>query len=58
MSEKKRVFPDPRTEELLKAFERERDAAHDLNRQHTETMRDAQERDRQVLIERRRKPRL
>ena len=57
MSEKKRVFPDPRTEELLKAFERERDAAHDLNRQHSETMREAQERDRQVLIERRRKPR-
>ena len=57
MGEKKKVFPDPRTEELLKAFERERNAAHDLSRQHGETIRESQNRDRQVLIERRRKPR-
>ena len=56
MGEKK-VFPDPRTEELLKAFERERNAAHDLSRQHRDTIRESQNRDRQVLIERRRKPR-
>lgn len=48
---------DPRTEELLKAFERERDTARDLQRRHTEVTRESHERDRQVLIERRRKPR-
>jgi hypothetical protein len=48
---------DPRTEELLKAFERERENARDLHRRHTERMRESQDRDRQVLIERRRTPR-
>jgi len=48
---------DRRTEELIKAFDRERSEAHDLQRRHSEKTRDAQTRDRQVLIERRRHPR-
>ena len=48
---------DPRTEELIRAFEREREAARDLNRRHADVVRDAHARDRQVFIERRRKPR-
>ena len=46
-----------RMEELIKAFERERSEAADLHRRHTEEMRRAHQRDRQVLIERRRNPR-
>ena len=48
---------DPRTEEIIRAFERERDAARDLQRRHTDVVRGARTRDRQVFIERRRKPR-
>ena len=48
---------DPRTEEIIRAFERERETARDLNRHYRDVVRDSHERDRQVLIERRRKPR-
>jgi hypothetical protein len=46
-----------RTEEILKAFDREQSEARDLSRQHTEVTRTSHDRDRQVLIERRRNPR-
>ena len=55
--DKRRPPRDPRTEELIEAFERERDAARDLSRRHAENTRDSHDRDRQVIIERRRKPR-
>ena len=48
---------DPRTEEIIRAFERERDAARDLHRRHADSTRDARHRDQQVLIERRKHPR-
>ena len=44
-------------EELIEAFDRERSEAHDLSRRYAEAVRKARERDRQVLIERRRLPR-
>jgi hypothetical protein len=44
-------------EEVIKAFERELDAARDLSRRHADTIRKSQRRDEPVLIERRRKPR-
>jgi hypothetical protein len=44
-------------EDIFKAFDRERSKAHDLSRQHAEEIKSARERDRQVLIERRRHPR-
>jgi hypothetical protein len=46
-----------RNEELIKAFDRERAEARELNRRHAEEARKARSRDRQVLIERRRHPR-
>ena len=46
-----------RPDEILKAFDRERSQARDLSRDHTERTRNAHDRDRQVLIERRRHPR-
>ena len=50
--------PDPREkEDIFRAFERERSKAQDLSRMHEETIRNSRERDRQVLIERRRHPR-
>jgi hypothetical protein len=48
---------DPRTEEIIKAFDREREAARDLHRRHTDSTRDSHWRDRQAFIERRQKPR-
>jgi hypothetical protein len=48
---------DARIEELIRAFERELDAARHLNQEHTDTTRDAWRRDLQVTIERRRTPR-
>ena len=48
---------DPRTEEIIRAFEREREAARDLSRRHSTSTREAHARDRQVFIERRQKPR-
>ena len=52
-----RKFQDRRTEEIIKAFDRERSVADDLIRRHADDMRKLRERDRQVLIERRRHPR-
>ena len=53
-----RKYPrDPRTEELIKAFERERETARDLSRRHSDGVRDSHARDQQILLERRRKPR-
>ena len=46
-----------RLEELIKALDHERSEANDLHRRHTEETKRARERDRQVLIERRRQPR-
>jgi hypothetical protein len=46
-----------RVAELIKAFDRERSEADDLHRRHTEETRRAHNRDRQVLVERRRQPR-
>jgi len=57
MKEKRHPPETSRAEELIKAFDRERNAAHDLNRRHTDTARESHRRDRQVLIERRRTPR-
>jgi len=48
---------DATNEEIIEACERELDTVRHLNRQHLEVTRDAWRRDRQVLIERRRKPR-
>ena len=50
--------PDKRwNEEIFKAFDRERSKAQDLSRRHEEEVRNSRQRDRQVLIERRRYPR-
>lgn len=46
-----------RTEEIIKAFDREQCQARDLSRQHDEITQTSHDRDRQVLIERRRIPR-
>jgi len=43
-----------RTDEIIKAFDREQSRARDLSRQHTEATQSSHERDRQVFIERRR----
>jgi hypothetical protein len=48
---------DVRIEEIIKAFERELDAARHLNQEHADTTRDSWRRDMQIVIERRRKPR-
>ncbi len=53
-----RKYPENRDkEELFRAFDRERSKAHELNRRHEEEIRNARDRDRQGLIERRRNPR-
>ncbi len=44
-------------DEIVAAFERERERSRELNRQHTEKIRNIHSNDRQVLIERRRHPR-
>lgn len=56
MSERK-IPRNPRTEEILKAFDREQSKVRDLGRHHEEETRSSHQRDRQVLIERRRQPR-
>ena len=49
---------EPRTpSEIIEAFERELERIRELHRQHTENVRNAHSNDRQVLIERRRRPR-
>ena len=53
-----RKYPrDPRLEEIIRAFERERQDARDLHRRHIDVTRDAHHRDRQIFIERRKHPR-
>ncbi len=53
-----RKYPrDARLDEIIRAFERERETAHDLHRRHSDSTRDAHERDQQVFIERRKHPR-
>ena len=53
-----RKSPDNRDqEEIFRAFDRERSKAHDLSRRYEELVRNFRDRDRQVLIERRRQPR-
>jgi len=46
-----------RADEIIKAFDRERSKARELSRRHAEISQTAHDRDRQVLIERRRTPR-
>jgi len=46
-----------RTEELIAALERAQSESRDLSRRHSEDVRSAHHRDKQVLIERRRHPR-
>jgi hypothetical protein len=46
-----------RTRELIRAVERELDAARHLTREVRDAIREARKRDRQLTIERRRKPR-
>ena len=48
---------DARLEEIIRAFEQEREAVHDLHRRHTNRTRDAHHRDQQLFIERRKLPR-
>jgi hypothetical protein len=56
MNERKPA-PGERSEDIIKAFDRERAQARELNRRHREESANARSRDRQVLIERRRHPR-
>ena len=48
---------DRKSDEIIKAFDREQAEARELNRRHTEKVRSSHAGDRQVLIERRRHPR-
>ena len=48
---------DSRTEEIIRGFEREQSESRELNRRHSESVKDAHRHDRQLLIERRRQPR-
>ena len=57
MDERDKPSRNPRTEEILKAFDREQSKMRDIGRHHEEETRSSHERDRQVLIERRRRPR-
>ena len=56
MAERKKS-PESRAEEIIAAFDRERAVARELNRRHTEHVRSSYSRDRQVHIDRRRRPR-
>lgn len=57
MRDGERRSRDRKSEELIKAFDRERDQARELSRRHEQTVRSSHASDRQVLIERRRFPR-
>ena len=48
---------DRKPNEIIEAFERERDKARELGRRHEENVRNSYASDRQVFIERRRQPR-
>jgi hypothetical protein len=47
----------PRPEEIIAAFDRERERIKELNRRHAEQVRATRDHDRPVFIERRRHPR-
>jgi hypothetical protein len=57
MAERKKPDTVRPTEEIIAAFDREQAEARELNRRHTEAVRDSQRRDSFVRIERRRRPR-
>ena len=57
MRDGERRSRDRKSEELIKAFDREREQARELSRRHEENVRGSHVADRQVLIERRRFPR-
>jgi hypothetical protein len=48
---------DRETQEVIRNFERELDAARHLNRELRDAIQESRKRDRQLTIERRRKPR-
>jgi hypothetical protein len=52
-----KLHVDRETQELMRAFERELDAARHLNRELRDAIRETRKRDHQLTIERRRKPR-
>jgi hypothetical protein len=56
MGERK-MTREPRPEEIIAAFDREREIARELNRRHTEHVRNSRSDDRQVHNERRRQSR-
>jgi hypothetical protein len=53
----KKPPPGARNDEIIKAFDREREQIRELHQKHTESWKSSHARDRQVLIERRRHPR-
>jgi hypothetical protein len=55
--DRERRSGDHTPEDIIEAFDRERAEARELNRRHEETVRNSRAADRQVLIERRRRPR-
>lgn len=57
MRDGKRGSGNRKPEEIIKAFDREQAEARELNRRHTQNVRNSHAADRQVLIERRRHPR-
>ncbi len=57
MTDGERRSRNRKSDELIKAFDRERDQARELSRRHEEGVRSSHAGDRQVLIERRRFPR-
>ena len=56
MSEKTQSMDSP-PDEIIAAFDREYELAQELNRRHTEHVRNSRADDRQTLIERRHRPR-
>jgi hypothetical protein len=51
------LYVDRETRDVIRAFERELDAARHLNRELRDAIREARKRDHPLTIERRRKPR-
>ena len=49
--------PDSRPDDIIAAFDRERERVQELNRQHTDLVRNSRADDRPVRVERRRRPR-
>jgi hypothetical protein len=48
---------ETRPEDIIAAFDREREIAHELNRRHTEHVRNSRADDRPIQVERGRRPR-